>query len=198
MKKLLFGLLMLTGVSAHAIDFQVSREESSYVKYFFDGINASTSVILIDLSDSTNFPHSQTGYANITNLRVNVDKVAGSTMTIKVGVLSAVSGTVGTVEWFYSKILDADTVGTHQVENINYAPGVIRTYVNSSGATPYILSSDATTGSTVYQTDVGLPTTNATGGAVFPAVGDIILRVDYEVGAAASDITVEGMYFTKR
>jgi|GEM_PF-5401521 len=198
MKKLLFGLLMLASASAHAIDFQVSREESSYVKYFLDGITASTSTILIDLSDTTNFPHEKTGYACLTNIRINVDKVAASTATIKIGVVTEVGATNGDVEWFFSKVFEADTVGTHLVENVNFAPAVIRAYVNSSGGTPYLLSSDRTTDSTVYQTDVGLPTTADTGGGVFPSAGDIVLRVEYETGASASDITVEALYYTKR
>jgi hypothetical protein len=196
MKKLLFALFMLLGGSAYAIDFQVSREEAGFVKYKWDDIAASTTAILVDLSDITNFPHSKTGYVVVNALRVNIDKAAASTGTVRIGLIVAISTTVGSVEWIHTTNFDRDTVSTHLEEMINFAPACIRAYANTSGATPYLIGI-STANSTLFQSDVNLPTTYQPSGAVAPAVGDLVLRYD-AIGSTAMDIEVELWYDTRR
>lgn len=200
LKRLLVASLLMggiLGVSEAAVrDDSFVRDNSGTIRYRFDGITVSTSAVLIDLSNTTTWPHKYTGHVVITSLRVVVDKVANSTGTLKVGLATDVNATNGDVEWFYSLDFE-DNGGTGIIDFVNYSPGAINAYADSTGATPFMLSADVTTDSTVYQTDVGL--LNATGVAAAPGTGDIILRVDFtNTQSAGTDIVIEAEYYTER
>lgn len=196
MKKLFAALLFLgfcSGV-AHARTDENVRLTGRVAKYTFTGITASTSSVLIDLSDQANFRHQQTGEVVITGIRVVVDKVAASSGTVRLGVVSAVSATNGTVKYFYEKPFEKDTVGTHLVEWFNINPVPVRTIVDSAGLTPGFVSNVQDASDTTYQTDVRL---NTPVGTTFPAVGDIIFRLAM-AGTTALNCTVEVYYYTEK
>lgn len=203
MKKLLLFFAPLL-ISSHlfALDPFGLREDSFFSKYKLNGVSVSTSVILIDLSDATNFPHkatNRTGGVSVTSVRTVVDKVAASSGAVNIGVVYEVNATTGSVRWFYTNDFRSDTVGTHLIDFVNYTPSALRTNIDSTGSSFYTISSTATVRSTIYQTDVGLPTTNAINGSVNPAVGDIILRYDSNANSQTGiNIDVEIGYYTTK
>lgn len=195
-----FLIMGLAGVS-QAYDFGISQERNVYVKYTqtLTATLTSTAAIIVDLSDTTNWPHKEKGEIRVSWLRVSFDKAAASTETLKLGVVNFVNASTGTVTWFYSLPSSYNASNTNVVDVINYSPSWINLRVipdneDDAGVTPYLLSNDKTNGSTVYQNDVKLPTTSGTAAA--PGYGDIILYIDNSDTAGANDwtITVELIY----
>ena len=203
LKTLSFALALAClslGVShASVLDDAAVRDKSSFIKYRFNDVTVSTSAIVYDQSDTTNFPpHLATDHPVLISVRVAVDKVAASTGTFKLGVVTRADATNGDIEWFYSLDFDRDIVGTSIRDFMPLSPGGTRVYVSADNVTPYLFSSEKTMASTVYQTDVPLNT--LTGTSVAPGRGDIVGRFDV-VGngtTTALDIVVEIYYYTER
>ncbi len=159
----------------------------------------STSVVVIDLSDTTNWPHTETGQINISSIRFEFDKTAASTATVKLGVVNEIDASTGSVTWFYSKENTLNVSNTGIESLISPTPTLIRLRVNpngpqTDGLTPYILSNDKTSGSTTYQTDVGLP--SPVNNSTLPGFGDLIMSVVN--GASAITINLEIQYHTEK
>lgn len=195
MKKLwlLLALLGATSGIAHA-DFL--GEEVFTAKYRLSvAANTSTAAVVIDLSDTTNFPHKNSRELNIDSLRISVDKVAASTFTVKVGVVNFVNASTGSITWFYSEEGVVNVSNTNVIGFYDYRPDFIRARVNESstqdtdGATPYIISNDTTSGSTTYQTDVRLPSMLAAG--AIPARGDLVIFVQTGAGAVVANLKLQ-------
>lgn len=163
----------------------------------------STAAVIIDLSDTTNWPHKMysgsVGFLSISTIRAEVDKVAASTFTLKIGVVTAVDTSTGSVKWF------ATCSNALNVSNTNNVPmiftnnqlndlKVIAPTPNSGldGTTPFLLSSDVTSGSTIYQTDVPLPSPVA-GGSTAPGIGDIVMSYTKDA-TNANNVTIDLWY----
>jgi hypothetical protein len=201
-KKIALFALLSAGISgiSNAWDFGLSQEANVYVKYSQDIAStvASTAAVVVDLSDFTNWPHAETREPRVSWMRVSLDKAAASTDTVKVGVVTAVDTSSGSVTWFYSLPSLNNVSNTNVVDTINYAPNWINLRVNpnsggADGDTPYILSNDTSSDDTAYQTDITLP--NANGAYTAAGIGDIILEVSNSVGTAVT-VTLELIYQT--
>lgn len=202
MKKILgFLVLMLTGGLAHADLFDYVRDKSVSVHYNQDIAAAvtSTSVVIIDLSDTTNWPHKDNGAINISSIKIEVDKAAASTTTVRLGVVNFVNTSTGSVTWFYTSGNELNVSNTANVNYASYGEGFLRTkavqgVLPADGTTPYIISNEKTSGSTIYQRDVKLPSLISTG--VLPDTGDIIM--DVTKSGAAANITIDLIYFSDK
>lgn len=196
MKKIILALAAMFFTSlAHAAPYDsIFRDNAVQVIYTSPGITTSTAAIIIDLSDTTNWPHKQTGSIDIATIWVDFDKIGTSTCTVKIGVVTAVDSSSGTVTYFWVANSTMNHVSTPGV-NSPELNGLIRAKVSSAGTTPFILSNNKHTSSTLYQTDVTLPTANGT--YVVPAAGDIVLFVD---GNAVTNttVTVHLLYSSER
>lgn len=138
-----------------------------------------TYTILVDLSSTTIFPHKETGQFDITRIDILVDKLAASTGTIKVGVVTAVNTTTGSVTFFARNSFEKNVSNTTNLLTFNLEESSIKAKADAPapggvnvGTTPFIYSNDNLNESTLFQTDVNLPTPNA---FATPGVGDIIL-----------------------
>jgi hypothetical protein len=128
MKKLfLFAALTLGLLAGRA---HADYRPESYIrgtgveaKYFFSGITTSTSVILVDLSSVTIHGHQNTGEVDVIYARVQIDKLAASTGTFKLGVITRVNATNGDLKYFFTKHFDKDTVGTSLESELIPWPG---------------------------------------------------------------------------
>lgn len=189
----LFTAFLCLGLSPVKAFFGL-QEEPVVAKYSTTGLTASTHVVVIDLSDTANYPHKFTGAINVMALRISVDKIATSSGTIKIGVVSGCSVSIGTVTYFAELTYDRSAAGTEVVGNWVYNSGFVRTKVDSNEATPYIASNDRLLASTAFQTDVVLPSIP---GNSAPGKGDIVLTYTAS-GSGATDISVEVVYNSER
>lgn len=219
MKKWCWAFLFIfLPVFAHA-DLLEPQEDRSYtLKYNLSLTSAlqSTSTVVIHLASGTKtgifteWPHYEDGEVNISDLRMEIDKVATSTVAVRLGVITSVNLSSGSVTWFWSKNFQKNVSNTDTGIDISATETVYRCRVNAStqdatgtrleGTTPYIISNDkialAAAGSTVYQTDVVLPSPASTG-ATFPGRGDIVMDVVKDT-TNAIDIHLELKYYTRR
>jgi hypothetical protein len=207
MKKALgfLSLMFITGL-AHADLFDYVRDKAVAVHYSNSIAAAvtSTSAVLIDLSDTVNWPHKDNGAINISSIRVGFDKAAASTATVRIGVVNFVNTSTGSVTWFYKSSNDLNVSNTDVDQFDSYGEGFLRTKivpvnvtsagVYSDGKTPYIASNEITTGSTVYQTDVVLPSLLSTGSA--SGQGDIVIEITK--GVVAVNLQIEIVYFSDK
>jgi len=189
-------LLLLTSVS-HAWLWEQAPDKTVQVTYNLSVAAAtnSTSTLVIDLSDTTNWPHKDTGEINISSIRVDIDKVAASTVTVKLGVVNFVDTSTGSVTWFYSRGFAKNVSNTDVLDFQSYGRLFRRLRANSegrvtNGSTPYLLSNDTTDGSTTYQIDVALPSPN---GNTKPGRGDIVMQVTKD-GSNIAVLNIEILY----
>ncbi len=166
----------------------------------------STTTIVIDLNASTTtigqaaWPHKERRELNISSIRFDLDKVAASTATIKLGVVTFVSTTTGCVSWFYNKTMMTNLSNTTNIEFLNYNPNYLRLRVepvtSGEGATPYLISNDRTCDNANYQSDLAIPSTY-TGTPAYPGVGDVVLWV-FNGGAASIVVNLDIQYSSDR
>jgi hypothetical protein len=196
MKKTILALAALLCTSmAHAAPYDSTfRDDSVEVVYTSPAVVTSTAALIVDLSDTTNWPHKKTSSINVVGVWVDFDKAGASTDTVKVGVVTNIDASSGTVKWFYVAGNTANHVSTPGPVS-PVISGLIRTKV-SSNATPFILTNNVSSQSTLFQTDVTLPTANST--FVAPAIGDIVAFIEGGGTAATLTATIHLIYSAER
>jgi len=200
MKKLLcvFSLFFISSVS-HAGVFDTLRGDTGWIKYDLAvAADVSTHTVLIDISSTTVWPHSIDGYVLISKLRISIDKAAASTETVKVGVVNFVNASTGSVSWFYESPSETEVSNGKVLDEINFEDGeLLRTKIKPAvnlsswkGTPVFFLTNDETTNSTIYQTDVNLPSPNSIG-YTSPGFQDIVMNVSNGTGAISLSVYIE-------
>ncbi len=192
MKKWLFIALFLCPLSLEAEIMRSSKEEPVSIKYVKENVTTSTNVILIDLSSTSVFPHKQTGSINIADVFIGVDKLAASSGTVKLGVVTGISESTGSVTWFFEHSFTESAALTEK-ERTSPDSWLYRLKVGSNGQTPYVLSNDTTLANGMFQ--VGRALESVGGVNTDPGVGDIILNyTNNGNGTNQVDLNVEAKY----
>lgn len=205
MKKFLVAAVVVLGWVApvKAYDFLTFGKDRFVLAtstYTFGSSVTSTTTILVDLSSTTVWPHKGTREININSIRFVLDKAASGTFAARIGVVTYVDVSSGSVTWFWR---NPTALNVSNTANVHFTTGdyFYRTRVDplvpvsvTDGATPYIMSNEKTSLSTIYQTDVKLPTPASASG-VAPGVGDIVL--DIVKGASSQSISVEVVYYAE-
>ena len=174
MKKVILFLLTFGMIGfAHAGIFGAVEKSNKLIHYVITGNVASTSTILIDLSDTSGYPHKKTNSINISFLKIIVDKVDLATGSVKIGVVTRVDTTDGDVSFFADVSFTTTTV-LYLESKLNITPSTIRTLVKSNSVQHFV-TNDTLSSNTNFQTDVSLNT--SAGGVAFPAIGDIVIHV---------------------
>jgi hypothetical protein len=195
MKRLLVSLLVIAGMSGVAR--AATDYDSQTVTYKLSvAANVSTAAVVVDLSDNTNWLHKfTTSEIQVNSVRLEVDKVAASTTSIRIGVVTYVSASTGCVTWFLH------VPAAVEVSNAKVDSTVIDSGWNlrvkkdatdptvTNGSTPYILSNDTTFASTTYQTDVKLASPVGSAGTA-PGLGDLVMDVTNGTGAVVVYLSV--------
>ena len=167
---------------------------------------ASLAVVLVDLSDSTNFPHSslETSWINVLGVFGSVETASDGPYDIWLGVISESDATNGTAEWF-------DVIHCQSPQNATDNLGhfdIVRDYtlggsnpdgINcmvTAGATPYLATAQTQAGNTNWQTDVGLlsPVGAAAGATGKPGAGDIVAWIEETGGTGTCDWSLTLVY----
>lgn len=154
--------------------------ETTTVHGDFQSIAAQTAFMLIDLSDTSNWAHSETGHINLEYLIIEIDPDATYLGEIKIGFLTNVDGTDGD----FNQIFDVDMVKKSDllVEVINF------------GSHGFDCETDhhfgpITADSALFQTDVNLK--GPDGNTSYPSGdGDLVLLVERNGGEVDVSITL--------
>lgn len=195
MKKLWMLLLLCFSFRNASADIILSsKEEPVSIKFVLNNVTASTSTVLIKLSDTVNYPHKYNGAININNIKVAVDKVAASSGTVKIGVITASSSTAVSVTFFYEASFKRDTISTIFRENKNEDGFLTRCRVTNS-ATPFIASNDQLLGNTIFGAGTLLP--SPVGSSTVGGPGDIVMFYTAN-GVGTVDLDVELIYNSEK
>lgn len=183
--------------------YEEAKDKSNLLVYrnAMAAATVSTAAVLIDLSDTTNWPHKEDESIEIQGIRLQVDKTtsATSTFTVRIGVLNYVDTSSGTVTWFWNHEEGLSVTSNTSVANYVEYPAalnfkVLRGTGTMEGTVPN-LKSNLTLNTNIFQTDVMLPSP-ATGGNTKPGYGDIVALIDK--GASAITFTFEIFYNSQR
>lgn len=145
--------------------------------FHVEGLTAGTyRFILIDISDTTNYPHINTSNAHLDWFEIQVDADVNGDYAINLGFVENVDATAGdkyiTKHWSGTK-----SAGNQLLESFSPFPNGWR-MISSKVATH-----DITLNDTNYQTDVNLPSTLDPATADTPAgSGDVILEIVVNAG----------------
>ena len=150
----------------------------------FQNITAQTAFQLIDLSDTTNWKHSNTGHINLEYLIIEVDPNSSYVGEVKIGFLSDVTGTDGT----FNQMLDIDMVRKADllVEIINFGSHGFDCETDH-------LFGTSTVNNALFQTDVNL---RGPDDAVSYPSGNGDLTMVIEASAGAVDVSATIGYET--
>lgn len=217
----LFSVLVLfilpKNVHALVTDEGVTREKT-VVLHFTTAVPVNTSlsgttvprpmlVDLISLSTTSGlFPHKDTGEIDISHFNFNLDKPAASTGTVRLGVITMVSPSTGSVSFFYSFSFQKNVSNNGLPIPMNQTPSFVRCRVNSGmvsttnflvdGLTPYILTNETRSGSGLYASTNSVPSP-ISAGAVLPRVGDIVLEYNNFDAANTIPLNVDIWYHSE-
>lgn len=165
-------------------------------------IAASTSYVLVDLSDATNFPHTDTTNVWLKKLIIDGEKDSDSEYDIKVGVVTEVDASDGSVDWIYVAHLEHTDNPTDSTDRFykdpDWCQGGDPRGLNctvSGSATTYIVTNITDSGDTGWQTDTGL---TSPAGSSAPGAGDLVVRVESQAaGTGTIDATIIALYDTE-
>ena len=151
---------------------QHAHPNNSWLQADFDLATPLTQdFIIIDLSDTTNYPHVNTGYIHIDYFSITVDAATNADYIINFGYLENVDGTNGD---FYEifHFSGSKTVGNQLQSEKNFAPNGPKLRSAS------VVTSDKSLNDVAFQTDVNLASTLDVTTADTPSGnGDLVMRV---------------------
>lgn len=145
---------------------------------------ASEAFVLIDLSDTTNFPHKHTGRIRLHGFDLHFEKDTDATFLVKIGVVTEVDATDGSVAWLWVFRLHTDREGTDSTdwrEIERRFPGLDLEVDTVNDKLFNMLSNTNDAADATWQTDVTLdsPRGDTT---VAPGVGDLVMEITRTAG----------------
>ena len=160
-----------------------SSEGDTNVRALLDrtGINATVYGILVDLSDTTNFPHDNTGRIDISLLKLAIDPASNSVGSVDIGVITRIDGTDADIDFGFSAPFGQG--GSARILSINnFSPSQLKLGV-SGGVWQYGITDVSAANVAAVNTGVTLDSPRGAG-TVIPAVGDVIVRYLHTSGGS--------------
>ena len=163
------------------------RERNVLVHYQNPAIAATEYSILVDLSDTTNFPHDTTGRIDISWMKVDVEKSATNVIgEVEIGLITRIDGTDADIDYLYGvQFLKGSETIIQEV--MNYQPSQLK-----FAAGRYI-TNVSETNVTAVNTGASLDSAN---GSIAPALGDVVIKQLYTSGGNY-DLDIELLYHSE-
>ena len=169
------------------------RERAKMVSYANSSISATKYVALVDLSDTTNFPHTQTGRIDFTYWKIAIDRGNTSVGFVRIGVISRIDGTDADIHYLFN--VPFDKSDTRRILSINNIGSGQMKFGIDGGVLQDGITNSADTSLAAVNTGVTLDSPRGTS-TVTPAVGDIILKLEHSSGNAWS-LAFEACYHSE-
>lgn len=171
---------------------QTPQERNVAIGFSKDDVSATSWALLIDLSDTANFPHDSTGRIDVSNIFMQVDRDNTSTGRVQLGVITRVNGTNADVSFFFSIMFNKNNQGYIERDN-NFPPSQIKLGV-INGTTPYYVTNSTESNVSAINTGTALDSPRGTS-TVTPAVGDIVVK--FVRGAGTYNASVRVLYHSE-
>lgn len=169
---------------------QTPQERNHYFGLKLTDVAATAHRMLIDLSDTTNYPHDSTGRIDLSALYLQVDRDTSATGVIRVGVITRVNATNADV--VYSNGLQfTKSDDRHINRDRNFSPSQLKLDVVNGNAVH--LAVPKSTNIAAINTTTGL--VDLYGATKTPAVGDVVFSCDRTAGTY--DATAAGFYHSE-
>jgi len=147
-------------------------------------LSADEAFVLVDLSDTTNFPHTETGKVRLYRIELDMEMDTAGDFDIYIGVIVEVDATNGTAEWidvFRFRVDEAPADNTSHYHLVREYYG-LDLEVDGSNDTLYnVVTNSEQAGSTNWQTDVSLDSPVGDTSSA-PGDGDLVMFVDQTAG----------------
>ncbi len=161
--------------SAHFIPGHVDIE----VVHLDADVSAAQDFMLIDLSDTTNWPHSLTGHIDIVYILINVNPTTTFSGDIELGFLSDVGTEDGDFNPVFEIHMDKKQDSITQMMNFGaFEMSLEKTHWFGT----------TTANDTAFQTDVAL--TGPDGGTFNSGNGDMVMRIEVGASSVAVGLTI--------
>lgn len=152
--------------------------------------NATSWFMLVDLSDTTTFPHNETTGLVLDFVSYSILANANSDGNLDIGVVTEVDDVDGSASFVYHRDWVGESGGGAGAQiyegGINFAPNSIDCTIDNGAGTKF-LSSESVAADSALQTDVALSGVASSA----PGVGDLVMRVvNDDVSNALVSITV--------
>lgn len=168
-----------------------------------EAVAASTPYVLVDLSDTTSFPHEETGEIHLLGLNLECEKATDGVFDIWVGVLTENDATNGSVTWI--KTFHLETSGNPTDSSDRYHADIDFTLggrnpqganlLVSGGATPHIISNLSQADNVNWQNDENR--ISPAGSTTKPGVGDLVVWVEEVTNGGTIDFALTAIYETQ-
>lgn len=205
MNRLISGLVLglLVFLTPHKAKASPLSYDSSIVRFTISlpSTVSSTQCVIISLSSSTPgslYPHNFNRELQIRGMRLEIDKVAAATCTVKVGVMTYVDISSGSVSYFFgngndNNVSNSDEDTNFYLDNLSYNLHVdpLLPITTNDGLTPYLITNDKLTKSIQFNSTTPIPSSN---GVIVPHVGDLIMSVTKDSSNPVT-IYIEALYF---
>lgn len=157
--------------------------------------------VLVDLSDTVNFPHSETGRIRVYKISVDIERgenAANGEYIVYIGVVIEVDATDGSTKWSVVMHEEVDDQATDGVAKRHYEFGWNEglDLEVSGGALVRGVSNAGDTDNVGWQTDVALDSP-AGDAASAPGAGDLVMLVEETGGTGSISICVTVQYITE-
>jgi len=168
-----------------------------------EALDASTPYVLVDLSDSDNFPHGEAfvGEIHLLGLYLNGDQASDGAFDLWVGVVTENDGTDGSVQWIWTHHAESvsnptDSAG-HICCSIDFTlggqnPEGINCLV-TAGALTHFVGNQSQANSVNWQNDTARVSPVGTSK---PGVGDLVLWVEETTNGGTIDFSMHAIYET--
>jgi len=161
--------------SAHVIPGHVDIE----VVHLDADVSAAEDFMLIDLSDTTNWPHTLTGHIDVVYILINVNPTATFAGDIEIGFLSAVDATNGDFHPVFEIHMDKKQDSITQMMNF----GAFEMSLEKAHWFGTTTANDV-----AFQTDVAL--TGPDGNTFNSGSGDLVMRIEVGTSSVAVGLTI--------
>jgi len=185
------------------------RHKICHVLMGAEATAADTDFMLVDLSDTTNFPHNDTNEIHLLQLGLTTEKASDGAYDIWVGVVTEADGTNGSVEWIHVWHLEASGNPTDSTDRFvqvvpfsghGFEDGWNLNVDTTAGSEKlrYVGTYASTANSDRWQTDTGLASIAgaAAGATGKPGAGDLVCYVEEVSGTGTIDWAISVTYFT--
>lgn len=171
-----------------------------------EAVAATTGYVLVDLSDTTNFKHTDENVIHLLGLVLSAEKASDGAYDIWVGVITEVDGTNGSAHWLHCWHLQSMDNATDSTDRFNGSvdftanganPNGLNLEIDKTAAAEkprHFLSNEVLAGSTVFQNDQNM--TSPAGATTKPGVGDLVVYVEETGGTGTIDFFLSAMYDT--
>lgn len=158
----------------------LASNRSARANYNSATVSADTYVLMVDVSDTVNYPHSETNEIIVDAFSMSIAFGSNtSSATIRLGVITAIDGTDADISYLITEhpSVQSANESVHLSENVQPSGIVFRV---EGGSLSGSITNDTATAVTAVNTGITLASTR--GVNVTPAVGDVVAFLDHSTG----------------